>query len=279
MQYASLPSAIAPIPPDTTEEQLLALWLHGKSPATVRAYRADVAAFRALTGKPLRATYLSDVHRYVDSLAGTTATRARRILAIKSLLSFASRMGYTPFNIGAAVRAPKPEDHLAERILDEQQVYALLAATEGNPRDHALIRLLYNGGLRVSECVTLRWRNLIDGVANVCGKGGKTRVVRLSRGTWDELAALRTDDMHEDDCVFPMTAWNARNRVQRAARKAGMTTTVTPHFLRHSHGTHALRRGADLATVRDTLGHESIVTTGRYLHARPEKSSGDYLAI
>ncbi len=46
--------------------------------------------------------------------------------------------------------------------------------------------------LRVSELVTLRWRNLIDGVANVTGKAGKTRVVRFSRGTWDELAALRS---------------------------------------------------------------------------------------
>jgi integrase/recombinase XerD len=54
---------------------------------------------------------------------------------------------------------------------------------------------------------------------------------------------------------------------------------VSPHFLRHSHGTHALRRGADLATVRETLGHASLSTTGRYLHARPEKSSGDYLAV
>ncbi len=44
----------------------------------------------------------------------------------------------------------------------------------------------------MSELVTLRWRNLIDGVANITGKGGKTRVVRLLRGTWDELAALRS---------------------------------------------------------------------------------------
>jgi site-specific recombinase XerD len=76
-----------------------------------------------------------------------------------------------------------------------------------------------------------------------------------------------------------MTAWNAWARVRRAARKAGLEAVVSPHFLRHSHGTHALRRGADLATVRETLGHASLATTGRYLHARPEKSSGDYLAI
>ncbi|MGP6188553.1 MAG: tyrosine-type recombinase/integrase [Vulcanimicrobiaceae bacterium] len=67
----------------------------------------------------------------------------------------------------------------------------LLDAVADQPRDDALIRLLYNGGLRVSEAVTLRWRNLVDGVVNVRGKGRRTWVVRLSRGTWDELQALR----------------------------------------------------------------------------------------
>jgi integrase/recombinase XerD len=272
--------AATPIPPDTTDAELVALWLHGKSPNTIRAYDDDVAAFRRFTGKPLRATYLSDLQRYADSLVGAPATRGRRLKTLKSLLSFATRMGYLPFNAGAAIHGPAQEQKLAERILSERQVFALLEAVEDRPRDHALIRLLYNGGLRVSELVTLRWRNLVDGVANVTGKGGKTRVVRLSRGTWAELQALRTDETIGEDYVFPMSAVNAWKRVKRAARLAGITEVpVSPHFLRHSHGTHALRRGADLATVRDTLGHASVATTSRYLHARPEKSSGDYLAL
>jgi integrase/recombinase XerD len=272
--------AATPIPPDTTDAELVALWLHGKSPNTVRAYSDDVAAFRHFTGKPLRATYLSDLQRYADSLVGAPATRGRRLKTLKSLLSFATRMGYLPFNAGAAIHGPALEQKLAERILSERQVFALLEAVEDRPRDHALIRLLYNGGLRVSELVTLRWRNLVEGVANVTGKGGKTRVVRLSRGTWAELQALRTDETIGEDFVFPMSAVNAWKRVKRASRLAGISEVpVSPHFLRHSHGTHALRRGADLATVRDTLGHASIATTSRYLHARPEKSSGDYLAL
>jgi integrase/recombinase XerD len=271
--------AATPIPPDTTDAELVALWVHGKSPHTIRAYSDDVAAFRRFTGKPLRAKYLSDLQRYADSLVGAPATRGRRLKTLKSLLSFATRMGYLPFNAGAAIHGPALEQKLAERILSERQVFALLEAVEDQPRDHALIRLLYNGGLRVSELVTLRWRNLVDGIANVTGKGGKTRVVRLSRGTWAELQALRTEDIGED-FVFPMSAVNAWKRVKRAARLAGISDVpVSPHFLRHSHGTHALRRGADLATVRDTLGHASIATTSRYLHARPEKSSGDYLAL
>jgi integrase/recombinase XerD len=99
-----------------------------------------------------------------------------------------------------------------------------------------------NAGLRVSEAVSLQWRNLVDGIVNVRGKGGRARVVRLSRGTWAELQALRPADAIGDDRVFPMTAWNAWDRVRRAARSAGLEALVSPHFLRHSHGTHALRR-------------------------------------
>ena len=62
--------APTPIPPDTTDAELVALWLHGKSPNTIRAFGDDVAAFRRFTGKPLRATYLSDLQRYADSLVG-----------------------------------------------------------------------------------------------------------------------------------------------------------------------------------------------------------------
>jgi site-specific recombinase XerD len=230
------------------------------------------------------------LHRQADppGVPGRPATLRRCARGLAGVLcpapvggevAAARMVGFTPFNIGAAIRPPRPDDRLAERILDERQVFALLDAVEGHPRDHALIRLLYNGGLRVSEAVSLRWRNLVDGVINIRGKGGRTRVVRLSRGTWAELHALRPADALGDDRVFPMTAWNAWDRVRRAARTAGLEALISPHFLRHSHGTHALRRGADLATVRETLGHASLSTTGRYLHARPEKSSGDYLAV
>jgi len=268
-----------PMPSNTTEEELIELWLHGKSPHTIRTYRREITVFRATIGKPIRLIYLSELQRYADTLGGANATRARKLLTIKSLLSFAARLGYMPFNVGAAIRPPRPDSRLAERILDERQIFALLDAVADHPRDHALIRLLYNGGLRVSEAISLRWLNLVDGVINVRGKGGRSRVVRLSRGTWEELQAIKPTDGLFHDRIFPMSAWNAWDRVRRAAKKAGIEELVSPHFLRHSHGTHALHRGADLATVRETLGHASLATTGRYLHARPEKSSGDYLAV
>jgi site-specific recombinase XerC len=136
------------------------------------------------------------------------------------------------------VRGPKLEQKLAERILSERQVFALLEAVAEQPRDHALIRLLYNGGLRVSELVTLRWRNLVDSVVNITGKGGKTRVVRLSRGTWEELQALRTAEAIGEDVVFPMKrgecveagqARRSAGRDQRDPRLAALPAPLSWH--------------------------------------------------
>lgn len=158
-------------------------------------------------------------------------------------------------------------------------VFMLLDAVELNPRDHGLVRLLHNCALRVSEAVTAQWRKPRRWFGQYRGKGVRTRIARLSRGTWDELQALRAADSLGEDRLFPMTAWNASDRVRRASRAAGFGGLMSPHFLRHSDGTHAVRRGADLATVRDTLGHASLTTTGRYLHARPEKSRANSRAI
>ena len=67
--------------------------------------------------------------------------------------------------------------------------------------------------------------------------------------------------------------------VQRAARLAGIELAVSPHWFRHAHASHALDRGAPIHLVQATLGHASITTTGRYLHARPQDSSGRFLAL
>jgi integrase/recombinase XerD len=273
--------AIRPVSvPDaqSSDDRLLEMWLEGRSPHTQSAYAADVAALRAFVARPLRGVTLGDLQAFKATLSGSPATRARRIKAVKSLFSFAAKLGVIAFNTGGALKVPAADNRLAERILSEHDVFALLQAVKDDPRDHALLRLLYNAGLRVSEAVGLRCRNLVDGVVNVAGKGGKTRTVRVSEGTWAELMELRAGADAENR-VFPMTSTNAFLRVRLAGKKAGLASNVSPHWLRHANASHALQRGCDIATVRDTLGHSSLAVTSCYVHARPDKSSGDYLAI
>lgn len=70
---------------------------------------------------------------------------------------------------------------------------------------------------------------------------------------------------------------NVNGMVKRAAAKAGINQAVSPHWLRHAHGSHAIDRGASLPEVQTTLGHDNIATTSGYLHARPDTSSGLHL--
>jgi integrase/recombinase XerD len=139
--------------------------------------------------------------------------------------------------------------------------------------------------------VALRWRDLRprdggQGQVTVSGKGGKTRAVLLPASVWRDLEALREEAAAaEDGPVFrsrkggALTARQAQRLVDAAAKRAGLRARVSPHGLRHAHATHALERGAPIHIVQATLGHASVATTGRYLHARPTDSSARYLAV
>ncbi len=106
----------------------------------------------------------------------------------------------------------------------------------------------------------------------------------LSQGTWQALSAIR-DAAGEDAPVFvsrkgsALSTSQAFRIVPQAARRAGAEKNVSPHWLRHCHGSHALDRGAAVHLLQATLGHSSVATTGRYPHARPTDSSSEYLAV
>ena len=271
-----------------TDGQVVAMWLHGRSPHTQRAYSRDATRFLAFAGKPLRQVTLADVQAFADSLAGLApASRARALAAVKSLLAFAHRIGYLPFDVGAPVRLPGRKDTLPERILPEAAVHRMLAL-EPDRRNHALLRLLYAAGLRVSEACSLRWRDVQEhgdaGCVVVFGKGGKTRTVLLSRDTWRELISLRGEAGREEPVFRSRKGGHLHPSqvlriVRAAARRAGIQAPVSPHWLRHAHASHALERGCPIHLVQTTLGHASVATTGRYLHARPQDSSARYLAV
>ena len=274
----------------STDTQLVALWLHGRSLHTQRAYRSDVMRFLAFVNKPLHEVTLADIQGFADSLLDLApASRGRTLSAVKSLLAFGHRLGYLAFDVGRPLRLPRQKNRLAERILSESDVHRLLAL-EPHRRNRVLLRLLYAGGLRVSELCTLTWRDAQErgdaGQVAVSGKGEKTRVVLLSAATWQELTGLRDGaDADADGPIFGsrkgghLDPSQVLRIVRAAARRAGIRARVSPHWLRHAHASHALDRGCPIHLVQATLGHESVATTGRYLHARPTDSSARYLAV
>ncbi len=289
------PDAAPNVSGAATDAALVRSWLRLKpSPHTRRAYARAVTDFQIWSGgTPLAAVTVVHLQDWQAALALRLAPASvqARLAAVKSLFAYAQRTGYLAFNVGAALMSPAVPVRLAERILSERDVLNLLAAADGRtqgPRNRALVGFLYYTGCRVAEARGLRWRDLQGDAdrltATLHGKGGRTRHVALPPVCRTALQGLRPDVPDPDGYVFrtatgrPLDARAVWGIVRRAARQAGLQAPISPHWLRHAHASHALDRGAAVHEVQGTLGHASLDTTSRYVHMRPERSSGHRLA-
>ena len=288
---AITPEIVAPAR-DGSDDRLLEVWLHGRSPHTQRAYRSDLNHFLSWVRKPVEQVTLDDLQQFANSLDGLApASRYRTLSAIKSLLSFGHQTGYLRFDVGRALRLPVVRDRLAERILPEADLHRLLSL-EPSPRNRAILTLLYASGMRVSELCGLCWRDFqpnSDGQqVTVLGKGGVTRAVQIPVSVWKLVNELRHPGADTGDPVFRsrkkgnggvLRPLAVQRIVRKSAVRAGIKLPVSPHWFRHAHASHALDRGAPIHLVQATLGHASIATTGRYLHVRPNDSSSRFLPL
>lgn len=156
--------------------------------------------------------------------------------------------------LASPVRLPAIKGTLAERIMTEAEVHRLLAL-EPDVRNRALLGLIYCAGLRIAEACGLAWRDLQPrddaGQLTVFGKGGKTRVVLLPPSIWRSLVPLRRD-ANPDHPVFRsakggvLDPSQVHRIVKAAAARAGLPISVSAHWLRHAHASHALDRGAPI---------------------------------
>jgi integrase/recombinase XerD len=286
-----------------SDAQMIALWLHGKPATTVRTYMDAInrlGAFEFVNfneegdeiyrgAKSLNAITLGNLQSFADSLADLSDNSRKRIIgSVKSLFTFGQKIGYLRFNVAAALKSPKVKSELAARILTESEVMEMIYKTV-KPRDQVLIRLLYASAGRISEVAGLTWADVQpngdSGQVTLFGKGGKTRAVKLSKATWQALQSLRPMIGDGSDPVFVSQKGGRLDEtmihriVKASAVRAGIQGNVSAHWLRHSHASHALDRGANIALVRDTLGHSSLAVTSRYTHAKPNESSALHLAV
>jgi integrase/recombinase XerD len=272
-----------------TDEEFIQLWLHGKSAYTREAYQRDIAYFQAfIESKPLTLVKIEDVAAFCEGMemqGYAVSSIRRRLYAVKSLLSFGQKVGYISTNVGGLVELPKERQKLSERILSEEEVLELIAS-EPNSRNKIMLRFLYETGCRLGEMCQLKWKHLKPrkggGQVDIFGKGDKTRHILITTELWADLQSLR-EGRGAHQPVFATKSGrhfalsNVVRIVRAAAVRVGITEKVSPHWLRHAHASHSLDRGAPLHLVQATLGHSSISTTERYLHARPNDSSSRYL--
>ncbi len=261
----------------------------GLSRNTIEAYGRDLSAFVTFLGEQsiddFEQVDLAVVSQWLQSLSArglSPRSSARHLSALRGLMRFLVRedeLRRDPTELAARAklgrRLPRP--------LSEEQVLRLIEAPDpSHPRglrDRAMLSLMYASGLRVSELLLLKLRevDLARGVLAAYGKGSKRRLVPVGE------VALRHLEAHlaaqpparqkaSEGFVFhrpsgkPWTRQMVWKLVARYARAAGIPGKVHPHRLRHSFATHLLAGGADLRTVQTLLGHSDIVTTEIYTH-------------
>ncbi len=188
----------------------------------------------------------------------------------------------------AGIRAPRTWKTLP-RFLTLEEVDRLLGAPDAvqplGTRDAAMFELLYATGLRVSELVSLRLRDLSldSGYLRCLGKGSKERIVPLGRKAAERLrdyldrARPRLLERVGHPALFVNSRGGSMTRqgfwkiLKKYGRAIGLKGKLSPHVLRHSFATHLLERGADLRSVQMMLGHADISTTQIYTHINRER--------
>jgi site-specific recombinase XerD len=246
----------------------------GLSEATQRAYRGDLRALSAWLGERnlaldsidarVLSDYIGDLGRGHRRLAA--ASISRRVAAIRACLRFS----FGPAAVPDAALSPRRSRRLpdAPKIAE---VDSLLERAGGETplelRDRALLELLYSGGLRSAEAVSL---DLVDldferETMHVRGKGGKERVVPLGEEAAHHVARYLRDGR-------PELTRGAVDALFLSARGRRLDTSTVrrllrhPHRLRHAFATHLLEGGADLRVIQELLGHSSLSTTQIYSH-------------
>jgi integrase/recombinase XerC len=228
---------------------------------------------------------------HLDGFGYSAATTARKVATLRSFYKWMLLRGQVEANPMLLIRTPKQSKRLPKAIPVEQ-VEALLDAPDNHDtlgaRDRAILETLYSTGVRVSELVDLN-RNDLDHATqtlHVRGKGKKERIVPLGSHALAAIrhyltllepdprfAELRRRTMYETAIPLfinksggRLSSRSVRRKLDKYLITVGLDPGISPHTLRHSFATHLLDNGADLRSVQELLGHQSLSTTQVYTH-------------
>lgn len=263
----------------------------GRSTNTIQAYRRDLQAWlRWLEGRQVsdaQAVSARHVADYVASLSGAATTIARALSSIRTFHRYLLDEGVVSSDPTAEVPAPALPARLP-KALSIEQVQSLLETVIGDEpealRDRALLEFLYATGARITEAVSMSVDDVLGDdqrtreTIRVTGKGKKQRVVPIgsyaraaldayltrARPIFAKRAARSSANVFLGSRGGPLSRQNAWLILQRAAERANLPGSVSPHTLRHSFATHILAGGADIRVVQELLGHSSVQTTQIY---------------
>ena len=263
---------------------------------TRRAYLKDIEEFTDfLTSQENRSAYkkILDVQTetmraYLAYLYGRKLKKVsinRKISSLRAFYKYLLREGIIKSNPAQSVQTPKMEKYMPT-FLSVDEAFELLNAFKDNNsasglRDRAMLELFYSSGLRLAELAGLNTEdiNFSAALVKLRGKGKKERIVPVGTPALDAIQKYlsATQTLRKENSVDILNGalfLNERGKrittrsiariVDAVTVKSGIGRKISPHALRHSFATHLLEAGADLRSIQEMLGHESLSTTQKY---------------
>jgi len=251
-------------------------------------YKNDLSDFADFLEKQgitkIEQVSLQDLENYqaeMDRRGYSASTRERKTYSIKSFFKFLDHHGVIATNVASQLIPPRPKKP-EPRFLSEDEYQRLLRSCSHNPRDAAIIEVLLQTGMRLSELTRLTVDDIEipkrinrepdnTGTVRVRRKGGKVDTIPLNYKACQALAAwlrVRPQVDHSTLFVTKFKAPMSRRAIQYTVSKYLQTVGIknaSVHTLRHTMATHHIARGTDLKTIQETLGHSNLATTSLYV--------------
>ena len=261
----------------------------GLSENTITAYRQDLYEFldfikkEGMTSWPTKAVDIDAFLARQRDLDKATSSISRMISSLRKFYQWLARQDIQKINPMLEIDPPKKE-HRLPVALTEEEVTALLKQPDVDKklglRDRALLETMYATGIRVSELINLKLKDLHEDLklVKVLGKGSKERLIPINEValSWIKRYEKKVRDPlllqknKSSEFIFLNNRGESLTRqavwqiIKRYCKMAGIEKDVTPHTLRHTFATHLLENGADLRVVQEILGHSDISTTQIY---------------
>ncbi len=252
-----------------------------RAPHTVRSYGADLSQL-AQVSQTREALTAATLRTYLRKFGTTPVTRARKLSTLRGFVKFLKSIEEINHDPTESLEAPLRRRRLPKAMSQLQATELLEQPGESKTpfRDRAMLELMYAAGLRASETVSVDVGDLdfASRSLRVRGKGNKERVTLFGQAAEEAIRGyIDVERVGDGKALFTnskgerLTTRTVQNVVKRWALRVGLSPEVSPHTLRHSFATHLLDGGADLKTVQQLLGHESLATTQIYTHLSIER--------
>lgn len=279
--------------PKYVDTLIIGTWLIGKTERTKKTYQKVIRQFFLFHPKlSIQSTTTAHISVFLKDMEnrGVKATTLNLYMnALGSLFKSALKQRRIDVDPSHPLKNYKVQDTLYQRVLELDQIKQMILK-EKRPRNILLIKILFYLGLRVSEVVEILLSDFVvkkDGVIlNVKGKGSKIRQAPLSDELWREIQIyanewglrhsdyLFFDEKNKGKRISTVAIWKA---VRASAKRAKVDPLPSPHWFRHTCATLSLEGGAPIHVVQARLGHASLSTTSRYLHAKASEGLSKYL--